>query len=119
MHSKCRRPTTETASEMTVAQGSYQGVYQNFAIDRVVYGRPAAETLLSEAARVGARRGFLIVSRPLDHDTAWVHEMRTVLGARYAGSFAGVPSHTPRQSVLEAAAKAREGEADLIVTFGG
>lgn len=95
------------------------GVYQNFAIDRVVYGQPAADTLLSEAARLGANCVFLVVSRTLDRETSWVHEMRTVLGARYAGSFDGMPSHTPRQSVLEATAKARDAEADLIVTFGG
>ncbi|HEX3991268.1 MAG TPA: iron-containing alcohol dehydrogenase [Acetobacteraceae bacterium] len=96
-----------------------QGVYQNFAIDRVVYGKPAAETLVTEAARLGAKRVFLVVSRTLDNETTWVNEMRTVLGARYAGSFDGVPSHTPRQSVLDATAQAREVGADLIVTFGG
>jgi maleylacetate reductase len=105
---------TETASDMTA-----QGVYQNFAIDRVVYGKPAAETVVSEAARLGSKRVFLVVSRTLDNETTWVNEMRTVLGARYAGSFDGVPSHTPRQSVLDATAQAREVGADLIVTFGG
>jgi maleylacetate reductase len=104
----------EIVSDMTA-----QGVYQNFAIDRVVYGKPAADTLLAEAARLGAQRVFLLVSRTLDRETPWVHEMRTVLGARYAGFRDGMPSHTPRQSVLEATAQAREVEADLIVTFGG
>ncbi len=103
----------------TVSDMTAQGVYQNFAIDRVVYGKPAAETLVAEAMRLGAKRVFLVVSRTLDNDTTWVSEMRTALGERYAGSFAGVPSHTPRQSVLEAAAQAREVDADLIVTFGG
>jgi alcohol dehydrogenase class IV len=96
-----------------------QGVYQNFAIDRVVYGKPASETLASEAVRLGAKRVFLVVSRTLDTETTWVREMRAALGARYAASFAGVPSHTPRQSVLEAAEQARDVGADLIVTFGG
>jgi maleylacetate reductase len=96
-----------------------QGIYQNFAIDRVVYGRPAAEVLVTEAARLGAKRVFLVVSGTIDRETTWVQEMRTVLGAHYAGSFAGVPSHTPRQSVLDATAKAREACVDLIVTFGG
>jgi maleylacetate reductase len=104
----------EIISEMTA-----QGVYQNFAIDRVVYGKPAAETLLAEAARLGAKRVFLLVSRTLDRETTWVQDMRDALGDRYAGSFDGMPSHTPRQSVLEAAAKAGEVGADLIVTFGG
>jgi len=96
-----------------------QGVYQNFAIDRVIYGRPAAESLVAEAVRLGAKRVFLVVSRTLDRETTWVQEMRTVLGARYAGCCDGMPSHTPRQAVLDAAVKAREADADLIVTFGG
>jgi maleylacetate reductase len=96
-----------------------RGTYQNFAIDRVIYGQPAAGALVAEADRLDAKRVFLIVSRTLDRETNWVNEMRTALGARYAGSFDGIPSHTPRQSVLEAAAKAREAGADLIVTFGG
>ena len=45
--------------------------------------------------------------------------MRTALGDRYAESFDGMPSHKPRQSVLEAAASARDAKADLVVTFGG
>jgi maleylacetate reductase len=105
---------TVTASDMTAA-----GVYQNFAIDRVVYGKPAAETLVGEAARLGAKRVFLLVSRTLEQETPWVADMRDALGDRYAGSFSGVPSHTPRQSVLEAASAAREVGADLVVTFGG
>jgi maleylacetate reductase len=95
------------------------GVYQNFAIDRVIYGQPAAATVAAESSRLGARRVFLIVSRTLDRETSWVNDMRAVLGDRYAGSFDGVPSHTPRPVVLEAAAKARDAGADLIVTFGG
>ena len=95
------------------------GVYQNFAIDRVVYGKPAGPTLLAEAIRLGARRVFLLVSRTLDRETPWVNDMRAALGDRYAGSVDGIPSHTPRQAVLDATVKAREAGADLIVTFGG
>jgi maleylacetate reductase len=104
---------TATGSDMT------SGVYQNFAIDRVVYGKPAAEVLVSEAHRLGAKRVFLLVSRTLDRETTWVVDMRAALGDRYAGSFDGMKSHTPRQSVLEATEAARGVGADLIVTFGG
>ncbi len=95
------------------------GVFQNVPIDRVVYGRPASSVLAEEAIRCGATSVFLMVSRTLDRETPWVHEMRAALGNRYAGSFDGMPSHTPRDSVLSAAAMAREAKADLIVTFGG
>jgi maleylacetate reductase len=102
------------ASDMTA-----QGIYQNFAIDRVVYGKPAAEVLVAEATRLGAKRVFLLVSRTLGRETTWVADMRAALGDRYAGPFDGMPSHTPRQSVLDATAAARQAGADLIVTFGG
>lgn len=96
-----------------------QGVYTNFAIDRVIYGKPAAAALAGEAERLGARRVFLLVSRTLDRETAWVNDMRSALGDRYAGFHDGMPSHTPRQAVLDAAEKARDAGTDLVVTFGG
>src|SRR6202046_909165 len=112
--SRGRVPMAAIGSDMTAS-----GVYQNFAIDRVVYRKPAAEVLVAEAPRLGARRVFLLVSRTLDRETSWVADMRAALGDRYAGSFDGMPSHTPRPAVLEAAAKARDAGADLVVTFGG
>jgi maleylacetate reductase len=104
----------EIGSDMTA-----RGIYQNFAVDRVIYGEPAAAALAGEAMRLGAKRVFLLVSRTLDRETSWVNDMRSALGDRYAGSFDGMPSHTPRPAVLEATAKARDVGADLVVTFGG
>lgn len=96
-----------------------QGTYENFAIDRVVYGRPAAPALAAEAERLGAHRVFLLVSRTLDRETQWVNELRVALGPNYAGFYAGMPSHTPREAVLAATEQARAVGADLVVTFGG
>lgn len=96
-----------------------QGMHENFLIDRVIYGRPAAAALAAEAERLDARRVFLIVSGTLDRETDWVDAMRAALGERYAGSFDGMPSHTPRDAVLTATDAARRVGADLIVTFGG
>ena len=99
---------------MTIA-----GTFESVPIDRVVYGRPAATVLAEEATRLGAHRVFLMVSRTLDRETSWVRDMRAALGNRYAGSFDGMPSHTPRESVLQATEAARAAKTDLIVTFGG
>ena len=96
-----------------------QGTFESFPIDRVIYGKPAAETLAAEAARLNAQRVFLLVSRTLDRETTWVADMRTALGSRYAGSYDGMPSHTPRDACLSATDAARAVGADLIVTFGG
>ena len=96
-----------------------QGTHENFQIDRVIYGKPAATTLAAEAERLDARRVFMLVSSTLDRETTWVQDMRDALGARYAGSHGGMPSHTPRDAVLAATDAARAAGADLIVTFGG
>jgi maleylacetate reductase len=96
-----------------------QGTYENVPIDRVIYGKPAAATLAAEAERLDADRVFLVVSRTLDRETQWVNEMRAALGSRYAGSYDGMPSHTPRDAVLTATEQARALGADLVVTFGG
>ncbi len=96
-----------------------QGTHENFLIDRIIYGKPAAPTLAAEAERLGAKRVFLLVSRTLDRETDWVDAMRAALGPRYAGSHDGMPSHTPRDAVLTATEAARAVGADLIVTFGG
>ena len=89
------------------------------AIERIVYGKPAAQALVEEAERLGAQRLFLIVSGTMNRTTDEVKKVREALGGRYAGLYDRMPSHTPRDAVLEAAAAARAADADLVVTFGG
>src|SRR6185503_2004667 len=89
------------------------------AIERIVYGEPAARALRVEAQRLGASRVFLMVSGTMNRSTGEVGKVRDALGERYAGLYDAMPSHTPREAVLEAARAARAAGADLIVTFGG
>ncbi|MSP98521.1 MAG: maleylacetate reductase [Betaproteobacteria bacterium] len=89
------------------------------AIERIVYGQPAAQALRAEAERVRANRIFLIVSGTMNRTTDEVAKVRAALGSRYAGLYDRIPPHTPRDAVLEAAREARAVGADLIVTFGG
>ena len=89
------------------------------AIERVVYGEPAASALNDEAQRQDANRVFLMVSRTMNRTTDEVAKVREALGGRYAGLFDEMPSHTPRDAVLAAIRAARAERADLIVTFGG
>ena len=46
-----------------------QGMYEAFPIERIVYGRPAAAALATEADRINAQRVFLLVSRTLRQET--------------------------------------------------
>ena len=89
------------------------------AIERVVYGEPAAAALRGEAERLNASRVFLMVSRTMNRSTGEVAKVRDALGSRYAGLYDAMPSHTPRDAVLDATRAARAAGADLIVTFGG
>ena len=89
------------------------------AIERIIYGKPAAETLRAESERCGAKRVFLIVSGTMNRTTDEVEKVRAALGERYAGVFDGIPPFTPRSAVVEAARAARAEDADLVVTFGG
>src|SRR3979411_2268130 len=95
------------------------GSYQYPPMDSVIYGRPAAEALREEAERLDARRVFLIASRTLNTKTDEIEKIRTSLGDRWAGTFDGIPQHTTREVVVQAAAHAREARADLIVAIGG
>ena len=89
------------------------------AMETVVFGRPAAETVAEEARRRDAERVFLMVSGTLNRTTDEIAKVHRALGNRFAGLFDHMPPHTPRHAVIEAAEMAREASADLIVTVGG
>ena len=95
------------------------GMLQFQPIERIIYGKPAAEALKTETQRLDATRVFLMVSGTMNRTTDEVAEVRAALGNRYAGICDHMPPHTPRDAVIEAANKARDAKADLIVTFGG
>ncbi len=88
-------------------------------MQRVVWGRPAAEVVAEEAGRLGAERVFLIVSRTLNRESDVVSGIGRGLGNRVAGLFEGIPAHVHRETVIAATREARAAKADLIVTVGG
>ena len=89
------------------------------AMDEVVFGRPAAEAIVEQMDRLGAKRAFLMVSGTLNRETDEIENIRNALGARCVGTFDAMPAHTPRAAVIAAADQARDAKADLIVTVGG
>lgn len=97
----------------------HKGMFTFNAIDRIVFGQPAAQALNAEVERLKAQRVYLIVSGTMNRTTNEITKMRESLGARFAGLYDKVPSHTPRDSVLDIARDARAAGADLLVTFGG
>ncbi|MSO77499.1 MAG: maleylacetate reductase [Alphaproteobacteria bacterium] len=95
------------------------GAFNYVQIDRVVYGQPAAASIVAEAERLGATNVFLLVGGHLNRDTDEVEKVRRALANRFAGLFDRMPAHTPRDAVLAASDVARSAKADLIVAFGG
>ncbi|MEA2919298.1 MAG: maleylacetate reductase [Bradyrhizobium sp.] len=94
--------------------------FHNFpATDRVVYGKPAAEALSEEVARLNAKRVFLIASRTLNTKTDEIEKIRRALGDRYVTTLDGIAQHTTRKQAANAAVAARNAKADLIVAIGG
>jgi maleylacetate reductase len=88
-------------------------------MDEVVFGDPAADAIVAQTERLGAKSVLLMVSGTLKRQTDEIDKIRKALGARCAGLFDAMPAHTPREAVIAAADAARAASADLIVTVGG
>ena len=88
-------------------------------MNRVIFGQPAAATIVAEADRLGAKRVFLLTGRTLNRDTDEVEKVRRALGSRFAGVHDHMPAHSPRDAVVACANAARAAGTDLLVTFGG
>jgi alcohol dehydrogenase class IV len=95
------------------------GSHEFLAQDRVIWGKPAAQAVIEEADRRGAKRVFIVTSRTLNRTTGAVAGIASALGARHVGTFDECVEHTPRASVIAAANAARAVSPDLVVTVGG
>jgi alcohol dehydrogenase class IV len=95
------------------------GSYAYLPLERVVFGRPAAEAVVEEMTRIGAMRVFIVASKSLARNTPVVRTIAAALGSRYAGLFDDCVQHSPRASVIEAARAVRAAAPDLILTIGG
>jgi alcohol dehydrogenase class IV len=95
------------------------GHYTYLPLERVIFGRPAAQAAAEEAARIGARRVFVVSSKSLSRKTAEIETIAKALAERYAGLFDNCIAHTPWPSVIAAAEAVRAARPDLILTVGG
>lgn len=96
------------------------GVFKFLAQERVMFGTPAGEAVAAEADRLGAVRVFLTSTRSLAAlDDGPLQQVQHALGARHAGTFFEIGSHSPRGDVVAGANAARAAGADLMVAVGG
>ena len=95
------------------------GTHRYFLQERVIYGKPAAAAVAEEAAATGASRILVTTTRSLGGPGGLAAAISGALGARHAGTYAGISAHSPRDAVIAGAAEARAAKADLLVAVGG
>jgi len=87
--------------------------------ERVLFGQGALGRLASEVDRVGGRRAFVITGTTIATKTALLDQVQQILGQNLVGTFYPIPQHVPRGDVLSAALRAREANADVLISLGG
>jgi maleylacetate reductase len=95
------------------------GSYHYLPLERVLFGKPAAQAAVEEATRIGSRKVFIVAAKSLSRKTAVIREVADALGLKYAGLFDECIAHTPWPSVVAAANAVRAADPDLILTIGG
>jgi alcohol dehydrogenase class IV len=86
---------------------------------RLYSGRNALDSLGHEAARLGARRAFIVCGRTVSRATPLVARIRERLGSACAGVHDEIGKDSPLADVLAARDAARACAADLLIAVGG
>lgn len=68
---------------------------------------------------VKAERVYIICSKSIAAQTDNLQKLETALGEKHAGSWLGVPAHTPYDGLIPILHDVKEKQADCIVTLGG
>jgi alcohol dehydrogenase class IV len=87
-------------------------------VDTVTYGDGAFDTLRDIVRAHGGRRPAAIMSGSLA-GTEVEESLRDQFGESLVGVHSSTPQHVPRAAVLQAAAMARDGGADSVISIGG
>ncbi len=87
--------------------------------ERVIYGKPAAEAVVAEVTALGVDRVYVMSTRSLSGDGGLAMRIAAALGPRCGGLYGGVTAHSPREAVIEGAARARAAKAQLLIAVGG
>jgi len=87
--------------------------------ERVIYGKPAAEAVAEEVAALGVERVCVMSTRSLGGEGGLAGRIAAALHPRCGGLYAGITAHSPRECVIEGAARARAAGAQLLIAVGG
>lgn len=88
-------------------------------LEKVIFGQGSLARVPEEIDRLGKRRAFILTGRTLATQTALVRRLEALLGDRWVDTYNGCQQHVPSHTVDEAASRAREAQADIVISFGG
>jgi maleylacetate reductase len=105
----------------TISRGKtmYKSTIELSPMQRVYSGRPAAEALVEEAERLGAKRVFLVSSNTLSRKTDEIARIQKALGGKFVGLYDSVAPHVPREDVIAGTLAAEKVSPDMLVSIGG
>jgi maleylacetate reductase len=100
--------------------GLTAGYFTINAVERIIFGRPAADAVVAEATRYGASRVFVTSTRSLAKlENGPLQRIERALGDRHVGTYTEISAHSPREDIIAGANDARAATADLLVAVGG
>lgn len=86
---------------------------------RLFSGPESLDSLGRELKRANCQRAVIVCGSSLAHEGALLELVRSAMGDRCAGVFAGVRAHSPVAAVEAAAQELKRLDADAIVALGG
>lgn len=94
-------------------------IFDYTGLQRVQLGSPVQEALAATLQALPTGRVFAVISGTLSRQTSLLSELKQTLGDRLTGVFDTMGAHSPRTDVLAALARARAGNADILLSVGG
>ncbi len=88
-------------------------------LEKVIFGAGALSQVPQEIERLGKERAFIVTGKSMATRTGLIRKLETLLEDKWVGTYSGCQQHVPSRNITEAASRAREAQADLIISFGG
>jgi alcohol dehydrogenase len=86
---------------------------------RVFHGADSLKSLSSELERLKCRRAMIVCGASMARAGTLIDLIRSALGERCAGVYAGVRAHSPLPAVESAAQALKQHDADSVIAVGG
>jgi alcohol dehydrogenase len=87
--------------------------------EKVIFGPGCVNQLADEVDGLSKKRALVITGTTIANKTDLLERVQQSLGPRLVGVFFPISQHVPRSNVVDAASRARETKADILISLGG